>query len=232
VAKEKVVVIEDEPDILEVVRYNLAREHYDVHGVRDGEQGLATVRKQAPDLVILDLMLPGMDGIEVCRRLRADPLTSGIPVMMLTAKGEESDVVLGLGVGADDYVTKPFSPKVLVARVRALLRRGGPKDERAGTDRLVRPGLVIDAARHEVLVDGKPVTLTASEFRLLHFLAAHPGRVFSRDQLLSKVVGDDVIVIERNVDVHVGAVRKKLGSRRECIETVRGVGYRFRDQRQ
>jgi two-component system phosphate regulon response regulator PhoB len=228
--REKVVVIEDEADILEVVRYNLAREGFRVVTSLDGEEGLALVRREAPDLVLLDLMLPGLEGIEVCRRLQADPITSGIPVIMVTAKGEESDVVLGLAVGADDYVSKPFSPKELVARVKAVLRRGPLKAEQGPGERIVRKGLTIDASRHQVSVDGQPVTMTATELRLLHFLASHPGRVFSRDQLLSRVIGDHAVVIDRNIDVHVGAIRRKLGPYRGLIETVRGVGYRFQDE--
>jgi two-component system phosphate regulon response regulator PhoB len=229
VATGRIVVIEDEADILEVIRYNLAREGYKVITSRDGEEGLATVRKEAPDLLLLDLMLPGLDGIEICRRLKEDPVTRPIPIVMVTAKGEESDIVLGLGVGADDYVAKPFSPKELLARVKAVLRRGPLREERGEGERLVREGVVIDAVRHELLVDGKPATVTATEFRLLHFLASHPGRVFTRDQLLSRVIGESAIVVDRNIDVHVLAVRKKLGDHRELIETIRGVGYRFRD---
>jgi two-component system phosphate regulon response regulator PhoB len=225
----RIVVIEDEADILEVIRYNLAREGYKVMTSRDGEEGLAAVRKEAPDLVLLDLMLPGLDGIEVCRRLKEDPVTRPIPVVMVTAKGEETDIVLGLGVGADDYVTKPFSPKELLARVKAVLRRGPLRGERGAGERIVREGIVIDAGRHELVVDGKPVTVTATELRLLHFLAAHPGRAFTRDQLLTRVIGESAVVVDRNIDVHVLAVRKKLGDHRDLIETIRGVGYRFRD---
>ncbi|MBE7462813.1 MAG: response regulator [Planctomycetes bacterium] len=225
----KIVVIEDESDILELLEYNLSKEGYKVVSARDGEDGLRKVRKEAPDLVLLDLMLPGLDGIEICRRLKADPLTRTMPVVMVTAKGEESDVVLGLGVGADDYVTKPFSPKELLARVKAVLRRGPLKEERSARERIQRGGLVIDASRHEVKVDNEPVPFTATEFRLLHFLAAHCGRVFTRDQLLSHVVRGDALVIDRNIDVHVRAIRKKLGSQRELVETIRGVGYRFKD---
>jgi len=228
--REKVVVIEDEADILEVVRYNLAREGFRVLTCRDGEEGLATVRREAPDLVLLDLMLPGLDGIELCRRLQSDPVTAAIPLIMVTAKGEESDVVLGLAVGADDYVAKPFSPKELVARVKAVLRRGPLKLEQGAGERIVRGGLTIDAGRHQVSVDGEPVTLTATELRLLHFLASHSGRVFGRDHLLSRVIGDHAVVIDRNIDVHVGSIRRKLGRYRDLIETVRGVGYRFQDE--
>jgi DNA-binding response OmpR family regulator len=227
--REKIVVIEDEADILEVLQYNLKREGYRVHASRNGENGLDIVRRENPDLVLIDLMLPGLDGLEVCKRLQADPVTSAIPVIMVTAKGEESDIVLGLQLGADDYVTKPFSPKELLARVKAVLRRGPPRETVAASDRIVRDGLVVDLAKHQVSVDGEPVTLTATEMRLLHFLAAHPGRVFSRDQLLSRAIGDHAVVIDRNIDVHVGAIRRKLGRCRDLIETIRGVGYRFQD---
>ena len=225
--RENIVVVEDEPDILEILQYNLAREGYRVKAFRDGEQGLDGVRRHAPDLVVLDLMLPGLDGIEVCRRLKQDPVTRATPVIMLTAKGEESDVILGLGVGADDYVTKPFSPKELLARVRAVLRRGPLREELGKGDRVVHGSLVIDMTRHEVTVGEQRVVCTATEMRLLHFLASHPGRVFTRDHLLSRVIGEDAIVTDRNIDVHVRALRQKLGEHANCLETVRGVGYRF-----
>lgn len=227
--RESILVVEDEEDILEVIQYNLSREGYRVTGVRDGERGLDRARRDAPDLVLLDLMLPGLDGLTVCRRLKDDPLTRTIPVVMVTAKGEESDVVLGLGLGADDYVVKPFSPRELVARVRAVLRRGPLKEEIGAGERISRKGIVIDVSRHEVRVDDAPVDFTATEMRLLHFLASHPGRVFTRDHLLSRVIGEHAVVIDRNIDVHVGTIRRKLGDHRDLIETVRGVGYRFRD---
>lgn len=226
---EKVVVIEDEADIREVVEYNLEREGYSVAVSGDGEHGIDLVRREAPDLVLLDLMLPGLDGIEVCRRLKSDDVTASIPIIMVTAKGEESDVVLGLQIGADDYVIKPFSPKELTARVKAVLRRGPLKQEQQGGERVAHEGLVVDVGRYVVTIDDKPIKLTATEMRLLHFLASHPGRVFSRDQLLSRVIGDNAVVVDRNIDVHVGAVRRKIGPYRDWIETVRGVGYRFRD---
>ncbi|MFN0058108.1 MAG: response regulator [Planctomycetota bacterium] len=227
--KQQIAVIEDESDLREVIQYNLEREGYRVLDAADGESGLALIRRETPDLVLLDLMLPRLDGIEVCRRLKADSATKPIPVIMVTAKGEESDVVLGLGLGADDYVTKPFSPKELIARVRAVLRRGQVKEDRGPRERIEAHGLLIDSTRHEVRVDGEPVALTATEFRLLHFVASHPGRVFTRDHLLSRVIGEDAFVVDRNIDVHVRAIRKKLGERRDLIETIRGVGYRFMD---
>jgi two-component system alkaline phosphatase synthesis response regulator PhoP len=229
VGSTKVVVIEDEPDILEVIRHNLQREGFKVLGCTDGAEGLKTVQTEAPALVLLDLMLPGMDGLEVCRLLKRDTVTQHIPIVMITAKAEESDIVLGLGLGADDYITKPFRPRELVARVRAVLRRVPPAKS-AGEERLVREGLVVDAVRHQVHVDDKEVRLTATEFRLLHFMAAHPGRVFTRDQLVHRAIGEDAVVVDRNIDVHVRSIRQKLGRLRALIETVRGVGYRFRDE--
>jgi two-component system, OmpR family, alkaline phosphatase synthesis response regulator PhoP len=227
---DKIVVIEDEADILEVIAYNLKREGYDVVTSTSGEDGLEKIERTKPNLVVLDLMLPEIDGIELCRKLKSDPVTQAIPVIMVTAKGEESDVVLGLGVGADDYVTKPFSPRELTARVKSVLRRSKLRAETSVRERVAFEGVIIDPQRHEVKVDGEIVTLTATEFRLLHFLASHPGRVFTRDHLLTRVVGEDAIVIDRNIDVHVRAIRKKLGARRDLVETIRGVGYRFRDR--
>ena len=228
-AKSKIIVVEDESDILDVIEYNLSREGYKVLGFRNGEQGLEAIREEDPQLVLLDLMLPGIDGIEICKKVKEDPVTRDIPVVMITAKSEESDVVLGLGVGADDYVSKPFSPKELVARVKAVLRRAPLKESIEKNCRSSIDGFVIDNTRHELTVDGESVPLTATEFKMLHFLASHPGRVFSREQLLSKVVGSDTVVIDRNVDVHIRSIRKKLGeNHRSLIDTVRGVGYRFK----
>jgi len=229
-SKQKVLVVEDEADILEIIAYNLSREGFRVLSSRNGEEALDLARQEEPDLVLLDLMLPGMDGLEVCRQLKDDPRGAELPIIMVTAKGEESDVVLGLGVGADDYVVKPFSPRELMARVKAVLRRG-PLKEKPGAagERIVRDGLTIDAVKFQVRVDSETVPFTATEFRLLHYLARHPGRVFTRNQLLARVIGDEAIVIDRNIDVHVRAVRKKLGPYRDLIETQRGVGYRFKD---
>ncbi len=226
-SKERILVIEDEPDILEMMRYNLDREGYRVTAVVSGEDGYERAQQDAPDLVLLDLMLPGLDGLELCRRLKADPVTRTIPIVMVTAKGDESDIVLGLGLGADDYVPKPFSPKELVARVKAVLRRAPLRDEAAPKERVTFGGVVIDASRHRVLVGGEDVPFTATEFRLLHFLATHPGRIFTREQLLSRIIEEAAIVGERNIDVHVRSIRGKLGAHRDLIETVRGVGYRF-----
>ncbi len=228
--REKIVVIEDEADIREVTEYNLTREGYQVHASPDGEQGLQLVKKVVPDLVLLDLMLPGLDGIEVCRALKSDPLTRAVPVIMVTAKGEESDIVLGLGMGADDYVTKPFSPKELIARVKAVLRRSPLKAELTNQTRIERGEVTIDIERHEVRVEGVSVSFTATELKLLYFLASHPGRVFTRDHLLSRIGCEDTFVVDRNIDVHVRSVRKKLDKHRDLIETIRGIGYRFQDE--
>ena len=228
-AKTRILLIEDEPDILEVMQYNLDREGYKVIACRDGEQGLSRIRTDGPDLVVLDLMLPGIDGTEVCRRVKADPVTRSIPVIMVTAKSEESDIVLGLGLGADDYITKPFSPKELVARVKVVLRRGALKEDSGAGERVLRGQLLVDLGRHEARLDGTALPLTPTEMRLLHFLAAHPGRVFPRAHLLSRVIGEDAVVTDRNIDVHVRALRLKLGEHGNVIETVRGVGYRFAD---
>ncbi len=227
-AKKHILVVEDEEDILELIRYHLAREGYAVVPALTGEDALKAVTQKAPDLILLDLMLPGVDGLEICRRLKADPRTATIPVVMVTAKGEESDVVTGLELGADDYITKPFSPRVLIARVRAVLRRR--RETGPVSDELIRfPDLVIDPQRHEVVCGKSPVELTATEFRLLHFLAARPGRVFTREQIVSGVKGDDYPVTDRSVDVQVVGLRRKLGRQGERIETVRGVGYRFQE---
>lgn len=222
----KVVILEDEPDINETLAYNLTREGYRVWSEADGRRGLELIRQKAPDLVLLDLMLPGVDGMEVCRQIKNDPVIKGTCIIMVTAKGDESDVLVGLGFGADDYVTKPFKTRELLARVRAVLRRGRLRDEES-RDVIRCEELVVDTLRHEVKVAGRPVQLTATEFRLLRFLAGNPGRVFSRDQLLNQIIGDNAVVIDRNIDVHVRAIRRKLVGARELIETIRGVGYRF-----
>ena len=225
-AKNKILVIEDDDDIQELITYNLVREGYLVSSTTSGEAGLEAARRSAPDLVLLDLMLPGIDGLEVCRMLRADHRTAAVPIVMLTAKGEETDVVTGLEVGADDYITKPFSPKVVVARIRNILRRKS-RDVKDDTSPIKAHDLVIHPGRHEVLMKGKAVELTFTEFRVLQFLARRPGWVYTRQQIVDAVRGEDYPVTERSVDVQVVGLRRKLGACGKYIETVRGVGYRF-----
>ncbi len=226
-SKKKIVIVEDEPDILEVISYNLRREGYAVHTASDGIKGLSLIRQHQPDLVLLDLMLPGVDGLEICASIKQDSSTKDTSVIMVTAKGEESDIVLGLGVGADDYISKPFSPRELVARVKAVLRRGGSGEQEPKQEQLTLGGLRIDSTRHLVEYECREIKLTATEFRLLHFLASYPGRVFSREQLLSKALGDEVIIVDRNIDVHIRGIRKKMEVDPPIIETIRGVGYRI-----
>jgi len=232
VPHEHILVVDDEREILELVTYNLTKEGYRVTAVGSGEDALTATRTGAPDLVVLDLMLPGVDGLDVCRRLKSDAKTRAIPIVMLTAKGTEADVVAGLELGASDYVTKPFSPRVLAARVRAVLRRG---TEAADAEATIRnKDLTIHPGRHQVLVGESPVELTATEFRLLTYLARRPGWVFTRQQLVDATQGDDSFVndrfvTDRSVDVHIVSLRRKLGSCGAYIETVRGVGYRLRD---
>jgi two-component system phosphate regulon response regulator PhoB len=222
-----VLVIDDEPELAKLVDYNLTKAGYLVLTARDGEAGLAAARRHSPDLVILDVMMPGLDGWEVCKRLRAEPSTAGTPVLMLTAKAEEADRVLGLELGADDYLVKPFGIRELAARVKALLRRA----EGASTSpEVIKVGkIVIDAGRRTVNAGGKDVELTTTEFEILRALAAARGRVITREDLISKARGDDVAVVDRTVDVHVAALRRKLGKHGEALETVRGVGYRLKD---
>jgi two-component system, OmpR family, alkaline phosphatase synthesis response regulator PhoP len=227
-AHERILVVDDEEDLLTLVRYNLNRELFLVTTAATGEEALARARADAPDLVILDLMLPGMDGLDVCRAMKADPDTARIPIVMLTARGEDADVVAGLTLGADDYVTKPFSPRVLVARVRAVLRRRAAVPAPDGAT-IEAGDLTISQGRHEVLVGGRPVELTATEFALLLLLARRRGWVFTRAQIIDAVKGDDAAVTERAVDVQVVGLRRKLGAAGKLVETVRGIGYRMRD---
>lgn len=226
---QRILIIEDEPDIIEVLKYNLEKNHYQVLTAESGEAGLAAARESLPDLVLLDLMLPGMDGLEVCRKLREDPRTRDLLVIMLTAKGTEADIVVGLTLGADDYIVKPFSTSELMARIKAVLRRVEPREGESAGETLKAGAITIDMARHEARIEGKAIELTLSEFKLLSFLVKKKGRVFTRDHLLDAVVGPDVFVTARNIDVHVAALRKKLGKYGGYIVTVRGVGYRFEE---
>lgn len=227
-----ILVIEDEPDIADLVKYNLEKAGLPARVVGDGKQALDLIVRNQPDLIILDLMLPGLDGLEVCRRLRGSPATRGIPVIMLTAKAEEVDRIVGLELGADDYVPKPFSPRELVARVKAVLRRtAGPKEP---SEAPVTVGaLRLDPARHEVTKSGQPVSLSAMEFRLLEFFLRHRGRVYSRAQLLDQVWGQDRFVEPRTVDVHIRRLREKIENdprKPSLIVTVRGLGYKCSDE--
>ncbi|MCD6170500.1 MAG: response regulator [Candidatus Latescibacteria bacterium] len=224
-AKGRILIVDDEEDILSLVEYNLRKEGYRTIGVKTGEAALQLVEEETPDLIILDLMLPEMDGLEVCRILKSNENTSDIPIIMLTAKGEETDIVVGLEIGADDYVTKPFSPRVLLARTKALLRR--KTKEPISKEIIQVENLVIDTGKYLVTIEGKPISLTSTEFNLLRFLAQHRGKVFTRNQLLDNVWKDETFVIDRTVDVHIRSLRRKLGSAANLIETVRGVGYRL-----
>jgi two-component system alkaline phosphatase synthesis response regulator PhoP len=226
--KETILVVEDEDDIRELLRYNLAKEGYRISLAASGEEALKAIKASPPDLVLLDLMLPGVDGLEVCRILKRDPQTEPLPIVMLTAKGEEADIVTGLELGADDYLTKPFSPRVLLARIRAVLRRRRTEPP-PDTAPLVIHELVIHPGRHEVLVQGRPLDLTVTEFRLLQLLARRPGWVFTRTQIVNGVHGPDYPVSDRAVDVQVVNLRKKLGPWGKYLETVRGIGYRFKE---
>jgi two-component system phosphate regulon response regulator PhoB len=229
--KQQILIIEDEEDIRELVRYNLEREGFRVCEAESGEEGLGLIKKKQPDLILLDLMLPGKDGLDICRELKRKDGACDIPIVMMTARGEESDIVTGLELGAEDYIVKPFSPKVLTARVKAVLRRRGN-----GTHEMAQDGILkiydicIHPGRHEVTVKGKSVELTASEFSILEFLARRPGWVFTRYQIVDAVHGEDYPVTERSVDVQVVGLRKKLKKAGEYIETVRGIGYRFKDE--
>jgi DNA-binding response OmpR family regulator len=229
-AGEKILIIEDDADIRELIRYNLVREGYQVYEDVDGKGGLETAQSESFDLILLDLMLPGKSGLEICKFLKADSSTANIPIVMVTAKGEESDIVIGLELGADDYVVKPFSPKVLLARIRAVLRRRGASPE-AETAPVIRfDSLEIHRGKRELRIDGKQVDLTYTEFQILLFLASKPGWVFTRYQIVDAVKGTDYPVTDRSVDVQIVGLRKKLGEYGKCIETIRGVGYRFSDK--
>ncbi len=231
--KTNVLVVEDDADIRHLLTYHLTKEGYLVNVVASGEEAVQAVGHQSPDIVLLDLMLPGLDGLSVCQWLRAQPTTASTPIVMLTAKGEEADVVAGLNAGASDYIPKPFSPKVLSARIRAVLRRPGVEasvvSEDDGAEVIRVHNLRMHLGRHEVLVDGQLVELSATEFRLLHFLARRPGWVFTRQQILDGLHGDKHAITDRAVDVQIVGLRRRLASAAQYLETVRGVGYRFKE---
>src|SRR5437764_2576138 len=224
--RTRVLVVDDEPDLLELVHYNLTRAGYDVACVMSGAEALSHVRMHTPDLIVLDVLLPDIDGLEVCKALRRDPLTGAIPIVMLTARSEDADVVAGLELGADDYLTKPFSPRVLLAWIKAVLR--SQQTYGSGQATVVYDDVVIHPGRYEVRLGDELVQLTPTEFHILHFLARRPGWVFTRYQIVDTVRGEDAEVTERSVDVHIAAIRRKLGDYRDLIETLRGVGYRFK----
>jgi len=226
-SKGQILIVEDDRSLAEVLDYNLRQDGYQTLVANDGQDGLRQAKLRTPDLVVLDLMLPMVDGLEICRRLRADPVTRNILVLMLTAKSEETDEVVGFSVGTDDYVAKPFSVKVLLERIRALLRRREGNDVNGSV--LVSQGVLVDRERHRVTVEDKPLDLTPSEFGLLEALVRQPGRVFSRSELIDAALGGDSLVLERTIDVHIRSLRKKLGPHAVLVETVRGIGYRFRD---
>ena len=225
--KAKILLVDDERDIIELVSYNLEKEGFKVISATDGEKALGLVFSEEPEIIILDLMLPGIDGLDVCLELKRNDKTSSIPIIMLTAKGEESDIVIGLELGADDYITKPFSPRILVARVKAVLRRIETKKKEEKIIRINQ--LSIDLVRHQVTYRGETLTLTSTEFNLLVLLTQNRGKVFTRDQILDKAWKEESFVVDRTVDVHVRRLRQKLGQASQFIETVRGVGYRFKD---
>lgn len=227
-SKQKILIIEDERDLVEILTYNLTNEGFEVLSATDGQDGLRRAQRDLPDLILLDLMLPVVDGLQVCRQLRSDPRTQDLRILMLTARSEEIDEIVGFNMGADDYVTKPFKIKPLIHRIKALLRRSVP--ERAHADRVAVQGLEIDRLNHQVTVDGDELLLTPTEFRLLWVLARQPGRPYSRHELMDSSRGEDANALERTIDVHIRSLRQKLGDHADLIETIRGVGYRFRPE--
>jgi two-component system, OmpR family, alkaline phosphatase synthesis response regulator PhoP len=226
-AHETILIVEDEQDIVELLTYNLEQERYNICFAASGEEALAMVHQKNPDLILLDLMLPGVDGLEVCRNLKQNESTRNIPIIMLTAKSEDSDVITGLEMGADDYIPKPFSPKVLIARIRSVLRRQLPADDIRQEQIITIHDITIDISKHQVLCENEEIELSATEFSILVFLARNPGWVFSRSQIIGAVKGEDYPVTERSVDVQILGLRKKLGVMGTYIQTVRGVGYRL-----
>jgi two-component system phosphate regulon response regulator PhoB len=228
--RKRILIVDDERDLVELISMNLQRNGYDTLTAHDGPTGLDIARKQKPDMLVLDVMMPGLSGRDVTLALKGDPDTASIPILMLTAKTEETDIIVGLSMGADDYVTKPFSMKVLMARVAAVLRRKASIEPAQGI--LAAGPVVVDQAKHEVTVSGKPVNLTPTEFKLLTAIFAARGRVLSRDQLMDRAMGTDVFVTDRAIDVHITAVRKKLADAAWMVHTVRGVGYRLLERKE
>ena len=231
-SKEKILVVDDEKDIIELLQYNLEKEGYRISSAYSGEKCLEKVKIELPDLILLDLMLPEIDGLDVCKFLKNNPQTSHIPIIMLTAKGEETDIILGLELGADDYITKPFKVRELLARVKTVLRRTKINIPSLSKEKdiIKFKDLVIDSTKHQVILKGKPLNLTFIEFNLLKFLASHPGKVFTREQLLDQVWSENSYIVDRAVDVHIRRLRQKLLTASEYIITIRGVGYRFKEE--
>ena len=226
--KQKILVIEDDRSLAGVLEYNLSNAGYEVYLAHDGQNGINQARLRLPDLIVLDVMIPVVDGLEVCRRMRATPETREMPIIMLTAKGEETDQLVGFSVGADDYVVKPFSVKILLERIKSLLRRLN-QSQTVGKDIVSHCGVTIDRVKHRVALEGNPVDLTPSEFRLLDTMIRQPGRAFDRSELIDAALGADTLILERTIDVHIRSLRKKLGESNKLIQTVRGIGYRFKD---
>jgi len=225
---KKLLVIEDDRSLASVLEYNFDAAGYKVFCAHDGQDGINQARSKQPDVILLDLMIPVIDGIEVCRQLRSESQTRETPIMMLTAKAEETDQLIGFSVGADDYVVKPFSVRVLLERVKSLCRRN-ERSRSGGSDLIVSGGISIDRLKHRASIDGKPIDLTPSEFRLLDTLIRNPGRAFDRSELIESALGGDTLVLERTIDVHIRSLRKKMGDQADFVQTVRGVGYRFRE---
>ena len=231
-SKEKILVVDDEKDIVELLQYNLEKEGYKISAVFSGEKCLENVKTELPDLMLLDLMLPEIDGLDICKFLKNNPQTSHIPIIMLTAKGEETDIVLGLELGADDCITKPFNLRELLARIKTVLRRTKNNISPLLKEKEIIKfkDLVIDSIKHQVTLKDQPLNPTFTEFKLLKFLASHPGKVFTREQLLNQVWAEDSFIVDRAVDVHIRRLRQKLLTASDCIITIRGVGYRFKEE--
>ena len=225
---KKILIVEDDRSLASVLEYNFESAGYQVFCAHDGQDGINQARSKLPDVILLDLMVPVVDGIEVCRQLRSESRTRDTPIMMLTAKAEETDQLIGFSVGADDYVVKPFSVRVVLERVKSLLRRN-ERTKNGGSDIVTSGGIEIDRLKHRVSVHGQPVDLTPSEFRLLDTLIRNPGRAFDRSELIELALGGDTLVLERTIDVHIRSLRKKIGDLADFVQTVRGVGYRFRE---
>ncbi len=230
-AKPKILLVEDERALVEPLSYNLEREGFEVLVAHDGQDGLRQAQVKLPDMIVLDLMLPVKGGLDVCRELRAGPRTRDIPVIMVTAKADETDQLVGFAVGADDYVTKPYSMKVLIQRIKKEIRRRQVQDEPLSSTKIESQGVTIDRHAHRALMNGEEMPLTPTEFRLLETLLKQAGRAFTRYELMDSAIGEDAVVLERTIDVHVKSLRKKMGDASDLIETVRGVGYRFREPR-